>query len=479
MTAEVEPPVIRGGTSALSASEQEVMAAEVDAPVGEWENELPRAGFDYSTSPSSQWKLVALLTAIGALSTIDRQILALLVEPLKADLQLTDVQIGILQGAGIAVTGFLIGPIAGIMADRYCRRCMIGTSALLWSILTAVCGLSGSYAMLLFARAGIGLFEGVHLPTATSMLRDGLSVERRGRGFATMSMGNLGGVGLAMIGGGMLIAFFQSSLFQSIPVLGEIRPWRLVFLCFGLIGVPVALLMLLVKEPMRGGPDKSGAAVGAGLSEAWRHIVEHWRIYLPLMLFSAMHGMLGLSFAAWIPAMLQRTWGLSIPQIGLTFGLLMLFLAPVGLWLTGAAMDRLNLRSPAGSAIVGLVVTAIIGVVATSMPIAPSPLLFWALFACLTLISGAAYPVTNVILSTITPSRALGKVFALQGLIAGILVAVVAPSLVPIVASLYSEPKALNFALSTLVGTYSFIALLAIAALIRPMHRWAAGDDGD
>jgi MFS family permease len=418
-----------------------------------------------------------LLTAIGALSTVDRQILALLVEPLKADLQLSDVQIGILQGAGVAVTGFLFGPIAGIMADRFCRRCMLGTSALLWSFLTAACGLAGSYGTLLFARAGIGLFEGVYLPTATSTLRDGLSVARRGKGFATMSMGNLSGVGLAMIGGGMLIALFQTSQFQSIPVLGEIKPWRLVFLCFGFIGIPMALLMLFVKEPMRGGPDKSGPGAGTGLAEAWRHVVKHWRIYLPLLLFSAMHGMLGLSFAAWIPAMLQRTWGLSIPQIGLTFGLLMLFLSPVGLWLAGAAMDRLNVRSPAGSAIVGLAVTAVIGVVATSMPIAPSPMLFWVLFACLTLISGTAYPVTSVILSTITPPRALGKVMALQGLITGILVAIVAPSLVPIVASIYSEPRSLNFALSTLVGAYSLIALLAIATLIRPMRAWTEGDE--
>ncbi len=258
---------------------------------------MPPGRFDYRTSPSRQWQLVALLTAIGALSTVDRQILALLVEPLKADLQLSDAQIGILQGAGIAVTGFIVGPIAGILADRICRRCMIGISAVLWSILTAFCGLSSSYGPLLFARAGIGLFEGVHLPTATSMLRDGLSVERRGRGFATMAMGNLGGVGLSMIVGGMLVAFFESSLFQTVPLVGEIKPWRLVFLCFGLIGVPVAFLMLITKEPMRGGPDKSGA-VGTSLSETWRHIVKHRRIYLPLMLYSAMHGMLGLSFAA-------------------------------------------------------------------------------------------------------------------------------------------------------------------------------------
>jgi MFS family permease len=174
--------------------------------------------------------------------------------------------------------------------------------------------------------------------------------------------------------------------------------------------------------------------------------------------------------------MLQRTWGLSIPEIGLTFGLLMLFMAPMGLWIAGSWVDRLNRRSPAGSALVGTVVTAVIGIVATCMPIAPTVLLFWALFASLTFISGTAYPIATVILATVTPSRALGKVVALQGLVTGIFVAVIAPSLVPIIASFYTGPRALGFALSTVVGTYSLIALVAIASLIRPMHRWLAGD---
>ena len=429
------------------------------APVADGRRSPPKEQ-DYGSHAASQWRLVAVLTVVVMLSAVDRQALALLVDPIKADLNLSDGQMGVLIGAAMAVTGLLVGPPAGFLADRLCRRCMIGASALLWSVLTAACGLSSSFVQLLAARAGVGLFEGVAAPATASMLRDALSPERRGRGFAVFAMAPMIGTGLAMLAGGAMVAAIGSLEVHGLPFVGALKPWQIVFVLFGLIGIPAAALILPMAEPRRSEHEPS---IGSGLKEAWTHLNAHGRIYWPLMAFGTLHGMLSLSFAAWAPALLGRTWGLGPAQIGLTFGIMMLVLAPLGLFIAGEAIDRLARRGRPDPAGVGIVATLIIWAAATAMPIAPSPVLFWSLLGVLLLASGTAMPVASTILAGITPSRAMGKIVALQGLITGFLSATLAPSLPPVLAEalFHNSRRALGGALSLSVFVYGALALVA------------------
>ena len=126
------------------------------------------------------------------MSAIDRQVLSLFVDPIRTDLGLNDVEVGLLIGAAFAVTGILIGPIAGYLADRFCRRCMFAVSALLWSVMTAFCGLASNFVQLFGARAALGLFEGVAGPVTGSMVRDALPLARRGRAFSVVGNGFAG-----------------------------------------------------------------------------------------------------------------------------------------------------------------------------------------------------------------------------------------------------------------------------------------------
>lgn len=443
-------------------ADEAAVAAPLDAPAD--------ATRDYAAHAPSQWRLVAILTAIVMLSAVDRQALALLVDPIRKDLGLSDGQMGVLMGAAMAVTGLLVGPPAGFLADRLCRRCMVGASALLWSVLTAACGLCTSFGQLLAARAGVGLFEGVAAPATASMLRDALSPERRGRGFSVFAMAPMIGTGLAMLAGGATIAAIGALNLRGLPLLGALKPWQIVFVLFGLIGLPAAALILPMAEPRRTGHE--AAIGGASLREAWAHLRAHGRVYWPLMAFGTLHGMLSLSFAAWVPALLGRTWGLDPARIGLTFGIMMLVLAPIGLAITGEAIDRLARRGRADPAGVGIVATLIIWAAATTMPIAPTPMLFWALLGVLLLASGAALPVASTIMASITPSRAMGKIVALQGLITGFLSAVIAPSLPPALASglFHGSGRALGEALSLAVFVYGALALLAVL-MVRSAQR--------
>ncbi len=427
--------------------------------------------FDYTAAPARQWRLVAALTLLTMLSAVDRQALALLVEPIKADLHLSDAQIGLLMGAAMAITGLVAGPPAGFLADRICRRCMIGGSAVLWSVLTGVCGLSATFGQMLGARLGVGVFEGVAAPATASMLRDALSPERRGRGFAVFAMASLVGTGLAMLAGGAIIAAVAASGLRGLPLLGELHPWQMVFVLFGLIGLPGAGLMAFIAEPSR--QEHESTAAEAGLGDALAHFKAHWRVYVPLMSFSTLHAMLGLSFAAWAPALLGRTWGLDPARIGLTFGVMLLVLAPLGLMLAGAAIDRPGRTGPRDPTGVGIVATLVIWVAATVMPVAPSPLLFWTWLGVLLFVSGTATPVSATIMAAVTPSRAMGKLVALQGLFAGVLSATIAPSLPPaLAATLFNgRPRPLGDALSLVVFVYGLLALVSIFAVRRELRK--------
>ena len=427
---------------------------------------------DYAASAAGQWRLVTVLTLIVMLSAIDRQVLSLLVDPIKADLKLTDGQMGLLIGAAMAVTGLLVGPPAGFLADRLCRRCMVGVSALVWTVLTAACGLCSSFGQLLAVRAGMGLFEGVAAPATASMLRDALSPERRGRGFAVFAMAPMIGTGLAMLAGGGMVAAIGALHVHALPLIGELKPWQIVFILFGLIGLPAAALILATAEPRRTGHEV--AIGGASLKEAWAHLTRHGRIYWPLMAFGTLHGMLSLTFAAWAPALLGRTWGLSPASIGLTFGVMMLVLAPTGLVVAGEAIDRLSRRGRPDPAGIGIIVTIVIWAAATAMPIAPSPILFWSLMGVLLLASGTAVPIASTIIAGITPSRAMGKIVALQGLISGFLAATLAPSLPPALAAglFHGSRRSLGDALSLAVFVYGALALAAIV-MVRAAQRRA------
>ncbi len=348
---------------------------------------------------------------------------------------------------------------------------MVGVSALIWSVLTAACGLCSGFGQLLAVRAGMGLFEGVAAPATASMLRDALSPERRGRGFAVFAMAPMIGTGLAMLAGGAIIASIGALHLRGLPLVGALQPWQMVFVLFGVIGIPAAALILPLAEPRRTGHEASIG--GSSLKEAWAHLNAHGRIYWPLMAFATLHGMLSLSFAAWAPALLGRTWGLGPAQIGLTFGVMMLVLAPTGLLVVGQIIDRLASRGRPDAARVGIIATVIIWAAATTMPIAPSPALFWTLFGVLLLASGAAIPVASTILAGITPSRSMGKIVALQGLLSGFLSATVAPSLPPALAAtlFHGSKRSLGDALSLAVFIYGALALVSVLMVRAALRR--------
>jgi MFS family permease len=197
------------------------------------------------------WYVVIVLTVIYTLSFIDRKIVAFLVGPIRADLQISDTSMGLLGGFAFAIFYTLLGLPMGWVADRKSRRGLIAVGVVFWSIMTALCSVARSFGTLFAARIGVGVGEAALTPAAFSLICDYFPRDRLARALSVYSMGILIGSGLASILGGAVVQAVAGMHAVELPLLGTMAPWRLTFLIVGVPGLAIALLLLTVREPVR------------------------------------------------------------------------------------------------------------------------------------------------------------------------------------------------------------------------------------
>ena len=203
------------------------------------------------SSMAYPWMVVAILMIAYVFSFVDRQILNLLVGPIRRDLGISDTQMSLLMGFSFAIFYTILGIPLGRLADRVSRRGLITTGVLVWSAMTALCGFAYSYWQLFLCRIGVGVGEATLSPAAYSMIADYFPPERRATAISVYSMGIFLGSGLAFLLGGLVIKFAVAQGTMALPLIGEVRPWQLVFFVLGGSGIVFSLAFLLVREPPR------------------------------------------------------------------------------------------------------------------------------------------------------------------------------------------------------------------------------------
>ena len=263
------------------------------------------------------WGTVAVLMVAYVLSFIDRQILNLLVGPIRRDLMISDTQMSLLMGLSFALFYTVCGIPLGRLADTRSRRGLIAFGILFWSAATAACGLARLYWHFLICRIGVGVGEAALSPAAYSLIADSFPAERRATAISVYSMGVYLGSGFAFLFGGLVIKLASAQGDVLLPLLGKVRPWQLIFLALGAAGLLFSLLLLAIKEPARQG---TGAGITVPLSEVGRYIRANKRTVL-----CHNFGFAGLAFAsygsaAWIPTFLIRTYGWDAGQVGVVYG---------------------------------------------------------------------------------------------------------------------------------------------------------------
>lgn len=291
------------------------------------------------TPRQANYALVVFLLAY-VLSFVDRQILALMVDPIRQDLGLSDVQIGLLQGLAFAILYAVMGLPFGMLADRISRRRIIAAGVVFWSFATALCGLARSFSMLFLARIGVGVGEAALSPAAHSFLSSAFPREKLGRTMAIYNLGVTGGTGIALIIGGAVVQLIASSGNVHLPIVGELRAWQTAFLAVAAPGLLVMLLVLGTKEPPRQIDSRTGKHT-VPLGEVFRYLWTNRRIFLSIYLSAGMFGIYGYSLAGWYPALMQRNFGLSAGEAGTILGLAYAVMGSLGLVTGGMLADRL------------------------------------------------------------------------------------------------------------------------------------------
>ncbi len=335
------------------------------------------------------------------LSFIDRQILSLMVEPIKQDLGLSDLQVGLLQGLAFAVLYAVVGIPIGMLADRISRRKIIITGVLFWSACTALCGFAGSYAHLFLARMGVGLGEASLSPSAHSWLSDAYPPARLSRAMAIYNLGITIGGGLALLVGGAVVDMVATRGAPVLPGVGPIATWRAAFLLVSLPGLIVASLLLLAREPARHARLAKGAMpLQASLSHLWANRRTFAAIYGNSMLLATM----GYGLTAWYPTLLIRTFAMTPGQASLRLGLIYLVLGSLGSLSGGIAAERLSLRGMRDANLrIPMLLSLLCLLPATLAPLMPTPAWLLLFFALLTFLFNGYFGCSLAAIQLTTP----------------------------------------------------------------------------
>ena len=291
--------------------------------------------------------VLAILFVVYVFNFIDRQILGILLDDIKADLEVSDTAMGLLVGFAFVVFYTFAGIPIARWADRSSRRSIIALGLTIWSAMTAVSGLAQNFAQLALARIGVGIGEAAGSPPAHSLISDYFPPGRRATALAIYSTGVYIGSMIAFLAGGYIKEYFS---------------WRVAFFMVGVPGLLLALILrATVKEPGRGvfEPEASDAEqLPLGAVLAW---LRQCRSYLLIVAAASVQSLSGYSVLVWGPAYLGRVHGLDGVEIGTWLGIMIGVAGCLGGYLGGKWSDlagrddvRWYMRAPAIQSLLGI-----------------------------------------------------------------------------------------------------------------------------
>lgn len=288
------------------------------------------------TRRDAPWLALVVLTAISTVGFIDRIVVNVLVEPIKAEFGLSDAQVS-LMGVAFAVLNISAGLVIARFAERVRRLTLISAGTVLWSAATAMCGAVGGWTQLLVARMGVGLGEAIGLPSLQSVVADYFPAARRGFAISVLLLAPPFGAFIGFVGGGWIAQNYD---------------WRLTFLIAALPGLVLgALAWLLIAEPPRGRHDPGAGEDVPPISQVLRRL-----LLLPsarnLVIGSALAAMLGFGLNYFFTSLMIRKFAVGLGEAGLYAGVIASLPAALSVLGTGWLGDRLGARNPAAYALI-------------------------------------------------------------------------------------------------------------------------------
>lgn len=423
-------------------------------------------------SNKTLWYAVFLLTVASTLSFIDRQILNVMIGPIKRDLGgLSDTQISLIIGLAFSLVYSLTTlPLARI-ADRYSRRNVIAAGIFSWSLMTAFAGMANTFNQLFVARMGVGVGEASLGPATTSMLADYFENHRLPMAYGIVATAPFIGTGLASMVGGPLIDYLEARPMLVMPFFGEMFSWQTVLVVVGLPGIILAAVMFTIREPARTGAsaDKSE---GYSYAELWafcmsrrKYLTYHFVAFLCLSIQ-------GFAFLTWIVEFFVRTHDWSRTEIGITYGMIALVFGIIGSvfagYYAGLMLGRGRADAPMRICLWG---TIGLGPLAVMMPLVSNAWVAIILIIPITFFMSMPPGLSNAALQAISPNRMRGQLIAVYLICVSFLSYLFAPLIIGLMNDyVFGREDAIHLSLSSLACVNYVIAAICLWLCLKPLE---------
>jgi MFS family permease len=442
------------------------------------EKQLMKAQESSGIDAAGRWAL-AMTLVCSVLSYMDRQVISLVVTPIKASLGLDDLHIGLLQGLAFTLCYALAGLPLALAVDRSNRVRLAGACVAFWSVSTTACGLATGFGGLLAARAATAVSEAGFSPAALSILSDKVPPARVARVSALFLLGPPLGTGLALLLGGILLARFQAHGGLVLPGIGALAPWQSLFAVIGLPGLALALLLVLtVAEPRRTGAAVAVAPTRASDGGALRFgttLAGVADFIVPYVVGTILIILVQFAYAAWAPTFFTRQWGVASAQAGKMLGPIFIAMSIIGA-LSASALARGSDGQRTLERIVAIVLAGgtLVGIAATAMPLAPSRGSALVCYAAAAFGFSLVAPLATAPLLLTVPSALRGRFLAAGGALLAIVGAGGGPLLIGFVTDSVLHDEALLGRAMAIVSIGSVAAgLLVLLHARRVLHgRW-------
>jgi len=393
------------------------------------------------------WWAMAIFVLAAIISYSDRQVMGLLVDPIRAELSLRDTDLGLLQGVAFAMVYALASLPLGWAADRTSRRNLVIAGVVIWSLATISCGYARSFNELFLARILIGIGEASLAPAVVSMIADLFPLERRGMAIGLFNMGMIVGGGGAFIVGGGLLSIAASGGFESWPFLNALTPWRVALVIMGISGALLIILLLTVSEPIRRGAN-SGA--GQSLKGMYNSVRSRRSTLLPLYAAIASVSVMEFGMMMWMPTLMTRRFNFGLSEAGGTLGAIVITAAVLGTLIGGLMSIWVIKRWSVQGLLRAASIFVCFGTLTMAAGFAESGILALALFFCWQFSATCSSLIGITTLQNILPNELRGfgiSIAAFLNIIVGLGIGALLPPL--IVESVYKDPTSIGLALST------------------------------
>lgn len=425
---------------------------------------------------AAPWLSLGILTFIYTIGFVDRQVLSLVIQPMKSSLGLSDTRLSLLQGAAFTIAYVLLGPVFGRIIDNGNRRNTLFGGVIGWSVFSVLFGYSRNFWALFGARMGVGGAEACLSPAAWSILTDTFDRQRLARAFSIFLMAPYLGGGLALIFGGAALRAVDNMHLDKWSALAGLEPWQITFILLGAPGVLAAGLLFLVPEPPRSARAQDPRVLQSDAPMRLRDVAAiFWQrraFYGRFFLGMAALDTLLYIIPAWLPAHLIRNFRAVPATVGFDYGAAILVSGSLGVLLGPSAARRLAKYRPGDEQLfLAVIVSVLLVPLSILIPLAGSYLL--------TLIAGAAagflYSLPQSLAASavtgVTPGRMRGVCTAVYIFIVTVLALGCGPTLVALLTDhMFGDPAKVGVSLAIVAAGCSGLAALCLIGAL-PHYR--------